>query len=224
MQRAVPPIILAVLAFASAPTAAEGQATWPPTRTGTTELHWTVGTFLPASTLGAFDAYRIHMDPWFTAGVSLQPWGKQGRFRNRFEILLVPGVAMRRAPARAECEDCTSDSVRLTLLGAGYLVDFTFPFVEGTRAFVTAGPTVRMQLSDVRDCHAARGRDCALAQFARDRIDPGLLLGLGWEPPSERIKAIQLTGRVSHYGRAARPEAAPRSWIPELGLGVRFTR
>lgn len=224
MQRAGAVFALWVLTLVIFPIEGVSQ-TWPDVGGGDSGLHWVVGSYAPMTALGSYGDYRITMDPWLVAGISVLGGSETNRFRTRFELLAVPSVAMRRAPIRKgshPCEGCTGDSFRLNLVNARFLLDVTFPFANESRAYVTAGPAMRFQLSDAKECPVSDGGECALSQFGRSRIDPGLMAGLGWEPHESWIRAVQLTGRLSLYGRAERPEAAPNLWLPELELVVRF--
>lgn len=182
-------------------------------------LDWFIGSYLPVSDLGAFGGYEISMDPWVTLGISGSAATDGGRFRARFDMTATPNAPMR---TTEECPECAGDSERLTLIHWRFLGDLTFSFLSGSRAYVTAGPVMRIQLSDVDECPSASGETCALQEFARSRVDPGLMVGVGWEPEGSRVRAVQLAGRVNHYGRGERPEASPASWIRELELSVRF--
>lgn len=225
MRRAVATAATVLVAVLVAPGVGESQ-TWPDMGSQDSGLQWMAGGYLPVSGLGSYGAYEISMDPWMMVGVSVRPGDPDDRFRTRFEISAVPEVAMRRSLANTaaeECPECTGDSVRLSLISSRFLLDLTFPFVSGSRGYLTAGPVMRLQLSDTEICPASEGEECALPEFGRARIDPGLMGGVGWEPADARIEAIQLTGRVSAYGRAAHPDAAPTSWLPEMELAVHFS-
>jgi hypothetical protein len=225
MQRATRVVAISLAAILS-PLFAEAQ-TWPESRNSNRQaIEWLAGSYVPLSGLGSFGHYRLSMDPWLVAGVSLRTGAADARFRTRFEVAAVPNVAMRRSPVRtetSECPECTAESLRMTLVNSRFLVDYTFPFVSGTRAYVTAGPAMRFQFSDPGECPTASGDECALTEFAQKRIDPGLEAGLGWEPRNRFVRGIQLTGRMSLYGRGERPLAAPESMLPELNLVIRFS-
>lgn len=213
---------LALGAFLCAlPLAAMGQSwpdEWPDDDRERAGLDWVAGSFLPVSDLGAFGGYGISMDPWVTVGVSGSA-ATDGRLRFRFDMTATPSAVMR---TDESCPECAGDSKRLTLIHWRFLGDLTFSFVGDTQGYLTAGPVMRVQVSDVDECPSASGDTCALQEFARSRVDPGLMVGVGWEPGGDRVQAIQLAGRVNHYGRGERPEAAPASWIRELELSVRL--
>ena len=135
--------------------------------------------------------------------------------------MLVPEVA-HRTKALA-CEECTSASERLSLLSGRFLGDYILPTAAGFRGYFTGGMVMRVQLSEPDPCPADRGQDCALQEFARSRVDPGLMVGVGWIPSSSWVRAVQLSGRMSLYGRGARPEASPSVLLSELDLSVRFS-
>lgn len=227
MRRLVATVATAVVALCVMTTGVEGQQDWPSSGSSVGGLEWIVGGSVPVSGLGSFGSYDIFLDAWPMVGVSIaSDEDEDDRFRTRFEITAVPSVAMRRAPDRdasEKCEDCTADSFRLSVINSRFLFDVTFPFVAGTSAYVTGGPVVRFQLSDPEECPSSAGEECALPQFGRARLDPGMVAGAGWEPNDSLIDAIQLTGRMSFYGRGERPEAAPASWLPELDLSIRFS-
>lgn len=224
MRRVVAMAAASVVALCVLSTGAEGQD-WPPTNTGEGGLEWIVGGTVPVSGLGSFGSYDVFLDAWPTVGISLAGETEEDdRFRTRFEMTATPSVAMRRAPSGAagECDDCTTDSFRLNVINSRFLFDLTFPFVGESSGYVTGGPSVRFQLSDAERCPDDAGDECALPQFGRARLDPGLVAGVGWEPADSRIRALQLTGRMSLYGRAERPQASPAPWLPELELSIRF--
>lgn len=224
MQRTARTAAIFLAALFLAPIVGEAQ-TWPDRGTKDSGFEWIVGSYAPLSGLGSFDGYSLSMDPWLTGGISLRSGDLDDRLRTRFEVTAVPNVAMRRSPLDVGevCEGCSPDSFRLTLLNSRFLFDLTFPFAADSRAYVTGGPAMRFQLSDPEECPISDGGECALPQFARSRIDPGVVAGVGWEPNRWNLRAIQLTGRLGMYGRAERKQAAPRSWLPELDLSIRFT-
>lgn len=225
MRRVAVAAGLAAAAWVLAPGVAEGQ-TWPDIDAGQSGMQWMAGGYAPMGTLGSYGAYEISIDPWMMVGVSVRPGDPDERFRTRFEITAVPEVAMRRTPSSPDaepCAECEGDSFRLSLVSSRFLVDMTFPFVASSRAYLTAGPVVRLQLSDAELCPDSGGEECALPEFARARIDPGAIGGVGWEPADARVEAVQLTTRMSWYGRASHPDAVPTPWLPELELAVRFS-
>ncbi len=225
MRRYVVVVALCAVALLWIPSAGHGQ-TWPDMGSEESGVTWIIGGYAPMGGLGSFADYRMIMDPWLVLGISLQAGEDEDRLRSRFEVTAVPNVAMRRNPPRspaARCEECTADDFRLTVVNSRFLMDVTFPFPGDSRAYVTAGPAVRFQLSNPDQCPTSAGRECALPQFARSRLDPGLVAGAGWEPSGTLIQAIQLTGRASLYGRGARPDASPVRWLPELDLVVRIS-
>ena len=135
-------------------------------------------------------------------------------------MAVTPNAVMRRSATG--CPECTAESLRISVASWRFLADLDLSSSLGTRTYLTAGPFMRVQLSSAEPCPRSAGDECALAEFARSRVDPGLMLGLGWEPHWDRIGAVQLTGHLSYYGRNRIPEAAPVSWLPSVELSVFF--
>lgn len=214
--------LAAAAVLMGAPLPGEGQSwpdRWADEEDERASLNAFLGSYLPVSDLGAFGGYGISMDPWVTLGISGFATTEGGGLRIRFDMTATPSAVMR---TEEGCSECAGDSERLTLIHWRFLGDVTVPFPTSGRAYITLGPIMRVQLSDTDTCAGAPEEMCALQEFARSRVDPGLMAGVGWEPDGSRISAIELAGRVNHYGRGELPEASPASWIRELELSVRF--
>ncbi len=215
-------VMLALVWILGVPRGGEAQASnWLEDSRDALDVQWILGTQITPRSLGSFGSYEITQDAWPAVGASLRA-GKQAQgFSTRFEVMLVPGVALRRnAPA---CDECTPASERLSLLSSRFLGDYTIPFAAGSRGYLTGGMVMRVQLSELDPCPADRGQDCALQEFARSRVDPGFMMGVGWIPANSWVQAVQFAGRMSLYGRGARPEAYPSVLLSELDLSVRFS-
>lgn len=212
------------LLFLSFPTLASAQA-WPDfvdSLEGEEQghFHWVVGTYQPLSELGSFGRYSIIMDPWITIGVSGRTGKTDDRFRTRFEMTVTPEANLRRS--FEDCADCTPKSRRLTVANWRFLLDWSVGLGGGDRAYATAGPFMRVQLGEKDLCSRSSGAECALAAFGRSRVDPGLMVGAGWEPDADWLQAIQVGGRMTYYGREPVPEASPVSWLPAVELSAHF--